>query len=202
MKTRKEPTDGRAKIHDESIKPDDSLNSSAHQSLETVAAIQDAYTQTMSRLEKGAMDSTFFDYDCHGERNGRVIYFTEKGSLVLIKHYYGEYSHHEVHETFFVRDGKPFFQFRRATSWSFEHGAAEGATKDQVIEQRIYLRNEQPFRCLQKNYVMRSKANDNPIPDQLPNKDVDCTSAASTLTSFALLAKYEQQPTTGCLAEK
>ncbi len=175
----------------------------ADQSLETVAAIQDAYVQTMERLRKGALDSTFFEYDCQAERNGRVVYYSDKGKLLLIKHSYGEYSHHEVDETYFIRDKKPFFQLRQATTWSFDSGsAAEGATRDEVQEQRIYLKDDKPFRCLQKSYVMRSKAEDNPIPDQLPNKDVDCASAASALTSFALLAKYEQQPTTGCLEEQ
>jgi len=201
--TKKNGTDDTTKILSERSTADSLAPTVADQSLETVAAIQDAYVQTMERLQEGALDSTFFEYDCQGERNGRVVYYSEKGKLLLIKHSYGEYSHHEVDETYFVRDKKPFFQFRQATTWSFDSGsAAEGATRDEVQEQRIYLKDEKPFRCLQKSYVMRSKANDNPIPDKLPNKDVGCASAASTLTSFALLAKYEQQSTTGCLEEQ
>lgn len=169
--------------------------------LETVAAIQDAYAHTMEQLKNGSLDSTFFDYDCQGERSGRVVYFSNGGNLVFIKHSYGEYSHHEVDEHYFVQDNKPFFQFRKATSWTFEDGAAEGATKDDVVEQRVYLKNEKPFRCLQKTYVMRSKASDNPIPDKLPNKDINCGSATSTWTSFRLLAQYQKQRPTGCLKE-
>ncbi len=202
-KTKQAATNGTTQIRLENSITNSPTTSVADQSLETVAAIQDAYVKTMERLQKGALDSTFFEYDCQGERNGRVVYYSEKGKLLLIKHSYGEYSHHEVDETYFVRDQKPFFHFRKATSWSFDSGsAAEGATRDEVQEQRIYLKDEKPFRCLQKSYVMRNKANDNPIPAELPNKDVDCVSAASALTSFALLAKYEQQPTTGCIEEQ
>ncbi|KGE16089.1 hypothetical protein [Sphingobacterium deserti] len=176
---------------------DEIANSS--QSLENIAAIQDAYVATVDNRKAGRLDSTFFEYDCDGEKNGRVVYFSEEGQLVLIRHDYGEYSHQEYEEEYFVRDNKLFFAFEKATSWTFESGAAEGATKDDVTETRIYYQNEHAFRCLQKQYVVRSKSLENPIPEELPNKELDCQKASSSLATFQLLIARRENPTNDCL---
>ncbi|TDS17393.1 hypothetical protein [Sphingobacterium paludis] len=169
------------------------------ESLENIAAIQDAYVATVEKRASGQLDSTTFEYDCNGERNGRVTYFTENGQLVLVRHVYGEYSHHEYEEEYFVRNNQLFFGFEKATSWAFESGATEGATKDDIVESRMYYQEEKPFRCLQKTYVMRTKSPDNPVPAELPNKEVDCQPATSSLNSFRLLLKRRDNPTKGCL---
>lgn len=176
---------------------DEAANTS--ESLENIAAIQDAYVATVEKRASGHLDSTTFEYDCNGERNGRVAYFSENGQLVLVRHVYGEYSHHEFEEEYFVRNNQLFFAFKKSTSWAFESGAIEGATKDDIVESRMYFQEEKPFRCLQKTYVMRTKSPDNPVPAELPNKEVACQPATSSLDTFRLLLERRDNPTKGCL---
>jgi len=171
----------------------------SNQSLENIGPIQEAYVATVENRKAGGLDSTFFEYDCNGEKSGRVVYFSKEGQLVLIKHDYGEYSHHEFEEEYFLRDNELFFAFKKSTSWTFDSGAAEGATKDDVTETRIYYQNEHAFRCLQKQYIMRSKSIDNPIPEELTNKKIDCQKASSSLATFRLLLARRKNPTNDCL---
>ncbi|PWG78701.1 hypothetical protein [Pararcticibacter amylolyticus] len=160
--------------------------------------IQKAYAGIMDKAEKGALDSTTFKYSCNGEKNGTVSYYTEKGRLRLIVHQYNEYDHYSATDRYFVQDSTLFFVHRQNTTWSFESGP-EGTTRDNITEQRIYLVNQKPVKCLEKKYTVRSKAKNNPDPATIPNKETNCSSIKSVITPYQLLFKHRQKPTQGCL---
>lgn len=165
----------------------------------TEEEIRTAYAAILSKMESGKLDSSSFDYDCSGERSGRVTYYTDDKQLVLIQHHYGEFSHHEFDQNYFISHGKLFFAYQKAVSWSFDSVAGQEATKDDVTEDRSYFADGRPIRCLQKKYVIRSTAKDNPTPADVANADRDCEGADAILDTYKLLAARQQKPTNDCI---
>jgi len=170
----------------------------ANRMLTTVAGIQETYSSVMKQLESGAMDSTSFKYSCQGEKGGTVTYFSNEGQLRLVVHRYHEYDHYSAVDRYFVEEGRLYFAYLNGVSWSFEDG---GGTRDNVKEQRIYVVNQRPIRCLEKKYAIRSKAGDNPRPETVANKEVDCKSPASIIGPYRILLKYREKGTSGCLSQ-
>lgn len=168
--------------------------------IESVEDIQEAFTGIMKQWEGGALDSVSFEYSCHnGGRSGTVSYYSQDGDLRLIVHRYSEYSHYSAEDQYFVRDSTLFFSFLKGISWSFEDGP-EGSVRDNITERRTYLLGNQPVKCLEKKYVIRSQIKDKPRPESLPNMEVDCTSSPSLLKSYAqLLQHHRNPPASGCL---
>lgn len=166
---------------------------------ESVEDIQKAYGETMEQLQQAKLDSSSFEYECQQERNGRVTYFSREGQLLLIRHSYGEYSHYEADEEYYIQGDQLYFIFKRETTWAFDSEAGEGATRDNITEFRIYTRQNQAFQCLQKEYVIRSDASNNPKVDQLPNKPTDCKASTSLLNTYLALRKQQSNPGKGCI---
>lgn len=165
-----------------------------------VEDIQQAYGRIMAQMENGSLDSTSFKYSCHGEKNGTVSYFSEKGRLRMIVHRYNEYDHHSAEDRYFVTDSTLFFVYLNRVSWAFESGA-EGATKDNITEHRVYLVGQKPIRCLEKKFVVRSQAANNPRSETVASKEVDCTSLKSVTDPYRLLTKYRNEAPAGCLED-
>lgn len=154
--------------------------------------IKSAYTATMEKLAKNALDSISKSYNCNGERSGTVTYYHENNTLRLIKHVYAEYSHHEATDTYFVRDSSLFFAHFKRLNWSFESNAAkEGATKDDITENRFYLVSQKPIQCLEKKYTIHSTSPDNSIAARTPNKTIACNSA-TLLKAFENLISFRK----------
>ncbi len=168
--------------------------------LQSVEDIQKAYAVIAAQREARSLDSVVLEYSCNnGEKSGTVAYYSKDGEVNLIVHRYAEYSHYSAEDQYFVRDSMLFFAFLKGVSWSFEEGP-EGSTRDNIKEKRIYLLDKKPVRCLEKNYVIRSQIKDNPDPETVPDREVDCGSSGSLLKSFAQLAEYRQNPPpSGCL---
>ncbi len=165
--------------------------------LSTVEDIRRSYTATIGKLQRGELDSASFTYDCSGERSGTVSYFTEAGNLKMIIHRYSEYSHYSATDRYFVQDNQLYFAYLNGVSWTFD--GAEGATRDDITEQRIYLVDEKPVKCLEKKYTTRSAATDNPKSETVPSKDVKCKPAAAILKPYQILLKYHNKPAPSCL---
>lgn len=152
--------------------------SDSEKPIHSIEDIQEAYSAVVKQLEGGAFDSVSFEYSCgNGERSGRVSYYSQEGDLQLIVHRYAEYSHFSAEEQYLVRDSTLFFTFLKEISWSFEDGP-EGSVRDNITERRTYVLDQEPVKCLEKKYVIRSQIKDNPRPESLPNKEVGCTSSA------------------------
>lgn len=164
--------------------------------LTTVDDIQSAYTSVMKQYENGTLDSASFKYSCQDEKGGTVTYFSKDGKLRMVVHRYHEYDHYSAVDRYFVEDEGLYFANLNGVSWSFEDG---GGTRDNVTEQRIYVINQTPVRCLEKKYAIRSKASDNPRPETVANKEVKCKSAASVIGPYRILLKYQKNGTSGCL---
>ncbi|MDQ8005168.1 MAG: hypothetical protein REI64_10245 [Pedobacter sp.] len=167
--------------------------------LGTVADIQSAYQQIIRQYENKSLDSTSFKYDCNGETGGTVSYFTANGNLKLIVRRYHEYDHHEAEERYFVNEDNLYFLHKRSLIWSFDSGP-EGATRDQITEQRSYLLNDKAVKCLEKKYEIRKHLGINPNPDSIPNKEINCKKFKSPLFTFQKLKLYWKKEPPTCLA--
>ena len=178
---------------------DDLQKAQDNKPLSTVQDIQQAYTMVSKKLKDGALDSVSFKYSCNNEENGTVSYFSERGQLRLIVHRYNEYSHFSATDQYFVKDSTLFFVYKKSILWSFN--GPQGSTKDSITEQRVYLIDQQPIRCLQKTFVIHSHATDNPRSETVTNKEVNCASQKSVIKPYRLLARYHNNATTGCLEE-
>lgn len=168
-------------------------------SVKSVADIQNAYQEVTNLYKKKSLDSTSFKYDCNGETGGTVSYFAANGNLKLIVHRYHEYDHHEAEERYFVNEGSLYFLHQRSLSWSFDSGP-EGATRDQITEQRSYFLGNNVVKCLEKKYEIRKHAGVNPNPDSVANKEVDCKKFKSPMAIFEKLKLYWKSEPPACLA--
>ena len=165
---------------------------SASSSVVKISSIEDIkqlYAEVNSRLQQ--MDTLGFNYNCNNERSGHVRYYSEDGNLKIITNSYGEYSHFSATNTYFIKDDKPYFIMYDETSWTFD-GQANGQpqTKDNVTEKRFYVVDQQLVKCLEKTYVIRSAASDNPNPAQVANKEVTCPSMDELQNAFYTLYKH------------
>ena len=180
-------------------KPDTIINPPSPQldpAPNSIEAIQKNYEQITSQKSQGVLDSTGFKYNCNNEITGTVSYFTDKGHLRLVIHRYNEYDHHAAEEYYYIKDSTLFFVYNKELLWSFDSGP-QGSTRDNYTEQRVYLIDEKPARCLEKKYEVRSHATNNPIPDSVPNKEVKCT--ADVLKSYLQVMKHRGNAPSGCL---
>ena len=127
-----------------------------------------------------------------------ISYYVEKGQLRMIVRRYAEYDHHSAEDTYFVQDSTLFFAYLKRVLWSFTSGP-EGATKDDITEQRIYLVDGQPVHCLEKKFTVLSHEAANPTSEEVPNKEVDCAEAQLVTDPYQMLLKYQHNPTSDCL---
>lgn len=163
-----------------------------------IEGIQKVYGKITEQLEKGVLDSTSFTYNCRNEIQGRVTYFSHNGKLRMIQHNFNKYDHHAAAEQFYTIDSTLFFVFTHTLLWSFDSGP-EGATKDNITEQRVYFVDQKPVRCLEKKYIIRSAASTNPQPESIPNKEVTCSTSTNITEAFEKLVKYRFSHTKDCL---
>lgn len=172
------------------------------QPLTSVDAIKGAFSSIHQKLQKGKLDSLSIKYDCDGERSGTVTYYNEAGQLKLIKHSYSEYSHFSAEDYYYVNKDSVFFMYAKETVWSFESGqAAEGATKDDIIEKRSYISQSKPILCLEKKYTYRSKATNNQHPDQVANKEVECKTIEPIMLDYGKLLAFKDSKKQDCLGQ-
>lgn len=190
--------DTRVLAHEDTLPYEPNKSTVAQNELSSVTQIQQQYNAIVTAYKNAQLDSVSFKYNCDGEKSGTVSYFSEKGNLKLIKHSYAEYDHHEMVDQYFIEGDVPFFAHLKSLSWSFDSGP-EGATKDAITEQRIYLSDWKAIKCLQKKYEIRLHAGVNPKPEQVPNKEVDCASSQSIEKPYRLLAKYWKTSPPKCL---
>ncbi|MDQ8054010.1 MAG: hypothetical protein REI78_13330 [Pedobacter sp.] len=152
----------------------------------SIQEIKALFATTINQLSMGKLDSTVLTYDCAGERSGTITYFTESGNLRLIRHRYSEYSHYTAEDEYFVSDEKLYFAFLHGVSWSF---VSDGATKDDHLEQRIYLANNKPIQCLEKKYAVQTGQTKTP---NAVNRRVDCKPVAPLLKKFEQLLNFRK----------
>ncbi|GGH15260.1 hypothetical protein GCM10011418_16800 [Sphingobacterium alkalisoli] len=164
----------------------------------SVDEIRRLYEEVNFHVDQGNLDTTSFSYNCHGEKKGKLTYYSKNGNVVMITHKYNEYDHYEATDHYYVQNDSLYFVFQKGVAWSFESGTPN-ATKDNVTEKRVYLADLKPIHCLEKKYVIRSHANDNPDSETLNNQEIDCSSSHNIYESYQVLAKYYQSPTSGCL---
>ncbi|MEJ6981553.1 hypothetical protein WG906_13890 [Pedobacter sp. P351] len=168
----------------------------------TVEEIRKLYAELNGKLHGGKLDSASVKYDCSGERTGTVTYFSENGKLTIIRHTYSEYSHFSAMDQYFISDDELFFAHLTGVSWSFESGkAAIGATKDNITEKRLYMVREKPLLCLEKSYVKRSHSSDNPRPESVESRQVDCKSLEPVLKDFGKLMAFKNSSGNDCLGK-
>lgn len=188
----------------------DSNSASAESGESTAAKVPDSvedikqlYANLNGKLQGAMLDSTSVKYDCSGERSGTITYFSENGKLRIIKHVYNEYSHFSAVDQYFISDNKLFFAHLNGLSWSFQSGkAATGATTDNITEKRLYISREKPLLCLEKKYVKKSDATDNPLPESVESKQVDCKDSEQVLKGFGKLVAFKNNTDQDCLGKE
>lgn len=151
-------------------------------------------------LSSKKFDSVSFKYNCNDEREGEVIFFYEYKNLRLIKHFYGEYSHFSSEEQYYLKNNQPFFIYKQDVSWNFDGGTPEKPiTKDDIKEVRVYLQNNKPLQCLEKNYSIRSSDPKNPDPSKVENKVVKCDISELMKTYQSLIKNRDKKGEIQCL---
>lgn len=168
-----------------------------HKEITNVEDIKKEYSYILSMTKSRSMDSTSFNYNCNGEKEGKVIYFYKDEQLRLIRHTYNEYSHFSATDEYFIKDGEPFFVFYNQLAWNF---AGQNQTEDNITEKRFYILKNQPVECLEKKYTVISNDENSPESDRVANKNIDCISFEEVIEDFDLLfAMKDQEGDLECL---
>ena len=192
--------DNNETILDTSSVPSDADSVAAIKNPASIEDIKQLYAEVNHKWQGGKLDSISIKYDCSGERTGTVTYFSENGKLSMIKHSYSEYSHFSAIDQYFISNDKLFFAHLTGVSWSFESGeAVTGATKDNITEKRFYITSKKPLLCLEKRYVKKSHSSNNPRPESVESKQVDCKALEPVLKGFGKLLAFKNGSKQDCL---
>ncbi|WP_080779063.1 hypothetical protein [Chryseobacterium phocaeense] len=158
-----------------------------------IEEIKKEYAVLQGQLEAKKLGSKGFTYNCNEEPSGEVKFYSDKDEIKVIEHFYAEHSHFSASERYFIKNGKPFFIFREETVWNFDGGTPEKPiTKDDITETRIYLQNDKPLKCLQKQYSIRSDNKQKNVADQTAGKEIKC-SVDEVLKTYQSLLKHKDQ---------
>ncbi|WP_426478474.1 hypothetical protein ACP3T3_03125 [Chryseobacterium sp. CBSDS_008] len=189
--------------HKESVSKDslvvkkDSVQTSRE---DPIDQIKKEYAALQAQLAAKKLNSSKLTYDCNDEPSGEVIFYSDKDGIKVIEHFYAEHSHFSASEKYFVKDGKPFFIFRQETVWNFAGGTPEKpVTKDDITETRIYLKNNQPLKCLEKKYTIKSDQKEKTVPDNIPGKEIQCNVNDVIKTYQTLLKNKDRKGLIQCL---
>lgn len=134
--------------------------------------IKKEFAALNEKLLAAKLDSASFTYTCE-ETEGRADFYYENHNLRLVKHFYAD-SHFSSTTNYYVKNNNVFFIFKEETLWQFDGGTPEKPiTKDNISQQRIYLKNGNTIQCLEKKFTIRS-AGKNVNPETVPNKKGNC----------------------------
>lgn len=165
---------------------------SLEKNLSSVDGIKQEYSKVNSQLVGKKLDSVGFKYECD-EISGNVVYYFDKGTLKLVKHFQAD-SHFSSTENYFVDEGKPYFILKDDTVWSFDGGTSDKPeTKDDVTEQRFYIVDNKAIQCLEKKYTLKSNSKTNPKSENVPNKEMKNCSIAELQKTFDVLMKNKDR---------
>jgi hypothetical protein len=165
-----------------------------------IAEIKKEYSMLQAQLEAKKLRPNGFTYNCNEEPSGKVTFFSDKGEIKVIEHFYTEHSHFSASERYFIKNGEPFFIFREETVWNFDGGTPEKPiTKDDITETRIYLQHNKPLKCLEKKYSIRSDSKEKNISDQISGKEIQCNTDELLKTYQSLLKHKDQKGEIKCL---
>lgn len=169
------------------IQPSNDLSSSASE--DPILNIQKRYNTINNWLTSATLSMDSFPYTCEANAGGgQVKYFRQNGELVMLRHDFYEGDHAGTTEIYYLHNERPIFIFVESSSWSFGGPASDDPsiphTIDNVTENRYYFTNyeagigQQSLKCLQKDYVIRSWIEIPLNKNQIPNKDIECSSNA------------------------
>ena len=163
---------------------------------QTTDEIKREFTVLNDKLLARQLDSAGFKYNCD-EVEGEVYLYYENKKLKMVKHFFAD-SHFSSLTKYFVKSDQVFFIFKDDTLWQFDGGTPEKPiTKDSINQQRIYLKDENPIQCLEKNYTIRSVGK-NADPEKIPNRDVKCD-VKELMSRYHHLLKNKDQKSIECL---
>jgi len=165
-----------------------------------IEEIKNEYSRLQEQLQAKKLTSAHLTYDCNEEPSGEITFYTDKGEIKVIEHFYAEHSHFSASEKYFIKNGQPFFIFKEETVWNFDGGTPEKPiTKDDITETRIYLQNEKILKCLEKKYSIRSDNKAQPSPDTIPSKETQCDTDELMKTYQSLLRNKDKKGEIKCL---
>lgn len=165
-----------------------------------IEEIKKEYAVLQGQLEAKKLGFKGFTYNCNEEPSGEVKFYSDKDEIKVIEHFYAEHSHFSATERYFIKNGKPFFIFREETVWNFDGGTPEKPiTKDDITETRIYLQNDKPLKCLQKQYSIRSDNKQKNVADQTAGKEIKCSVDEVLKTYHSLLKNKDRKGEIQCL---
>jgi hypothetical protein len=179
--------------------PSDSLNLKSNvdslnlkNDLNSIDGIKKEYDLINSKLLAKKLDSVGFKYECE-ERSGNIVYYSENGTLKVIRHFTAD-SHFSSTENYFINNDQPFFVFKDDTVWSFDGGTPEKPeTKDDVTQRRLYFSDNKIIQCLEKKFTIKSSAATKPNPENIPNTESKNCAAKDVQETFALLLKNKDK---------
>lgn len=158
--------------------------------MQSVSDIRASYAEINERIRTKSLDSSFFKYNCNDEKSGIVTFFKEKGKVRLIRHSHSEYSHFSATNEYFVESDSVFFIYSKEVQWTF---ADQNKTRDEIVEKRFYVLNDQPVKCLQNESTVLVSSAESNVLKATSNKKINCSSFRPMLMQFKKLISLQDQ---------
>ncbi|MCB0646972.1 MAG: hypothetical protein KDC49_09935 [Saprospiraceae bacterium] len=151
--------------------------------------IVEAYNAIVEAQEDDVLDTVMLDYDCNGEKKGKVIYYSLDGELKKIFHQYNEYDHFVGNEEYYIQNGQVFFAYYKHLTWNFE--SAE-VTRDNIHELRYYVIDHDPYECLEKKFSVLDQDSIQVVGDRIPNLSSECSNFNLVMSEYQKLMAFRE----------
>lgn len=162
-----------------------------------IAEIKKEFAVLNAKLQSKQLDSSGFMYEC-SETSGEAGFYYEGRQLRMVKHFTAD-SHFSSVTCYYLKNDEIFFILKDDTVWSFDGGSAEKpVTKDDISQQRIYLVEGNPVKCLEKEFTIRSTGS-NPDPGKIPNRETECNVQELMKDYLRVLKNIDKKGRTDCL---
>lgn len=147
------------------------------------------YNAIVSAQADAALDSLTMNYDCNGEKKGKVVYYSKDGEVKKIFHQYNEYDHFVGNEEYYIKNGELFFAYYKHLTWNFE--SAE-VTRDNIHELRYYVIDQEPYECLEKKFSVLDQDSIQVVGDRIPNLSSDCSNYNLVMSEYQKLMAFRE----------
>ena len=167
----------------------------AQDQAESIADIREKFSIISQAVKDSAYRKVETPIGCEVDPiEGTLSYYFDGEDLRYVSYSVAEGDHSWFQYTYYVWDDRLFFAFHERGYWQFDTGANVDGTLSETIdylsEHRYYFADQQPIRCLEKKWEVKSVDTKQAKANEIPNTSIDCEMGRSVLMEFDTLYTY------------
>lgn len=171
------------------------LSVAAQLHVDPIQDIRQKFSYIMKAKSDNLLTTTEFSYECPYEPGeGTITFFYEGEALRLVEYSFHEGEHYGGTDQYFVWNDELFFAYYDHGSWRFDYENGDFSnpqTVDEITQKRFYFDNQQPIRCLLKQFERYSRNIHHLASHDVPNQETSCDEAQTVQSTFKLLLEWQ-----------